>query len=100
MRVCGGAIALFVAVVSVAEAQAPPSLFADRTFSAGVGRITDLAFSPDGRLIAVVGASGSVAVWDAQAGSPIRQASPTGAPTVRVAFGPQGNFVALADERG
>jgi hypothetical protein len=100
MRVYGGAIALFVAVVSVAEAQAPPSLFADRTFSAGVGRITDLAFSPDGRLIAVVGASGSVAVWDAQAGSPIRQASPTGAPTVRVAFGPQGNFVALADERG
>jgi hypothetical protein len=100
MRVCGGAIALLVAAVSVAEAQAPPSLFADRTISAGVGRIADLAFSPDGRLVAVVGASGSVAVWDVQAGSPIRQANPSGPATVRVAFGPQGNFVALADERG
>jgi WD40 repeat protein len=100
MKVCGGVIALLVAAVIGADAQAPPSLFADRTFSAGVGRIADLAFSADGRLIAVVGASGSVAVWDAQAGTPIRPATPSAPATMRVAFGAQGNLVAFGDERG
>jgi WD40 repeat protein len=84
----------------VVMAQGGVNLVADRTFAAGVGRINDVAFSSDGRLLAVVGVNGGVAIWDTQTGTAIRQVPGRGEPTTRVAFGATGNSVAIGSERG
>ena len=81
------------------RAQSAPSLAADRTIAAGVGRIADIAFSPDGRLLAAVGASGGLTVFDTQSGASVRQVSLGSEPTVRVAFGGQA-VIAAGTERG
>jgi hypothetical protein len=96
---------LLVAVVigaasAVVMSQGGVNLVADRTFAAGVGRINDVAFSSDGRLLAVVGVSGGVAVWDTQTGTAVRQVAGRGEATTRVAFGANGNAVAVGGERG
>lgn len=86
------------AVVGGLAAPTPPALYPDREYDGGLGRIHDLAFSGDGRLLAAGGARG-YGVWDAQAGSPIRQETP-GLGIHRVAFGPQGTLLALGAEDG
>ncbi len=90
---------VLLALALPAGAQTPPSLFADRNFPAGVGKITDLSFSPDGRLVAVVGSSGGVAVWDAQSGAPVRQVALSKDAVTHVAFGGPGTL-AVGTDRG
>ena len=99
MRVTAAVVGGLICCCAVIGAQQPPSLFPDRDFPAGVGRINDLAFSPDGRLLAVAGSSGSLAVWDTQSGSSIRQVTVAQDAAVRVAFGGPGT-VAVGTERG
>jgi TolB-like protein len=84
---------------ATAGAQTPPALFAEGAFSAGVGRVADVAFSPDGRMIAAVGATGALAVWDTQSRAAVRQVAISQDATVRVAFGGP-SIVAAGTERG
>ena len=53
-------------------APTPPALYPGRDVDTGLGRISDLAFSSDGRLLAASGARG-FGIWDAQTGNPIRR---------------------------
>lgn len=92
------ALAAVLALPFVGSAQTAPTLFADRTFGAGVGRVADLAFSGDGRLIAVVGNNGRLAVWDAQTASLVREVPLGSEPNARVAFG--SGAVAAGTARG
>ena len=87
-----------LAIATMAAAQTAPSLFADRTIAGGVGRVIDLAFSSDGRLLAVAG-TGGLAVWDAQSATPIRQVTSGSEPNAKVAFGGV-TTVAVGSERG
>ncbi len=93
------AVTLATLVGAVLHAQSAPSLFADKNYSAGVGRVVDLAFSGDGRLLAAAGASGEVAVWDTQAATLVRRAKMSAEAATRMAFGAS-SVVAAGTERG
>jgi TolB-like protein len=94
---------LTMAVVSATVAGSPmaparPSLFAGADFAAAVGKISDLSFSRDGRLLAVVGDQG-YGVWDAQTGDSIRRGAGSAALS-RAAIGRDGIYLAHGDARG
>jgi len=88
---------LALASVGVFAAPTPPAVYPDREFDAGLGRLADLAFSSDGRLLAAAGAKG-YGVWDAQSGTSIRTGSLGSA--ARVALGAQGTYLAVGGDDG
>lgn len=95
-----GRVLAFLAALSASAASAQPALYPDRQFDAGLGPLTDIAFSPDGRLLAAAAASGSVGIWDAQTGSAIRTARVSASRLTRIAFDHQGHLLGAAAEDG
>jgi TolB-like protein len=92
-------VVLVAGLQSGAGAQTAPALYPGRDVDAGgIGRINDVAFSNDGRLLAAGGGRG-FGVWDAQTGNPIRSDGSAGG-VQRLAFGAQGTFLALGGEDG
>lgn len=91
-------IAVTTTAMATRGAPARPTLFPGADFDAAVGRISDLSFSRDGRLLAVAGAQG-FGVWDAQTGDPIRKGSAAGALS-RVAIGKDGIYLGHGDANG
>lgn len=87
-------------VAGILPAWGQPALYPDLDFQSGLGSLADVALSPDGRLIAAVGAGGGVGLWDAQTGTPIRIVASDRRPLTRVVFGPQGNLLAVAGSDG
>jgi WD40 repeat protein len=76
----------------------PPSLYPGRDIDTPLGRIVDLAFSSDGRLLGAAGGRG-YGIWDAQTGTSIRSDAAVGA-IHRIAFGAQGTLLALGGDDG
>lgn len=87
-------------VAGIVPAWGQPALYPDLEFQSGLGSLADVAISPDGRLIAAVGAGGGVGLWDAQTGTPIRILPADRRSLTRVVFGPQGNLLAVAGSDG
>ena len=61
--------------------------------------INDVAFSPDGRLIATASVDHSAKIWDASTGEVVTTLS-SSEPILSVAFNPDGNFLATGSETG
>jgi TolB-like protein len=76
---------------------AGPALYPDRDFDSGLGRVNDVTFSADGRLLAAAGERG-FGIWDAQTAHSIRPSS--GSAAARIAFAGHGNTVAIGDAGG
>ena len=99
MRLRFAAAAVVIAGASVlTAAPAPPALYPGFDVDAALGRLSDVAFSTDGRLVAAAGARG-FGVWDAQTGTSIKTGNGGGAAT-RIAFGGQGSILAIGGEDG
>jgi WD40 repeat protein/tRNA A-37 threonylcarbamoyl transferase component Bud32 len=58
------------------------------------GRVWSITFSPDGRRIATGAEDGTVRVWDAQRGRPVRVIQAHADPVLDVAFSPDGRRIA------
>ncbi|MGH9384795.1 MAG: CsgG/HfaB family protein [Vicinamibacterales bacterium] len=93
------AVLPWLIALATSPLDARPSIYAATEFQAAVGRVSDLAFSNDGRLIAVAGARG-YGVWDAQTGNSIRKAEAASRPYSAVAIGRDGIYLALGDTGG
>lgn len=91
------ATAAVVAGIALGAAPARPVLYPAANFDSALGRLQDLTFSKDGRLLAAVGAGG-YGVWDAQTGDPVRR-GPAGKLS-RVALARDGIYVLLGDTDG
>src|SRR5213076_741439 len=89
--------AIVVAGVGALAAPTPPALYPDREYDGAIGRLADIAFSSDGRLLAAGGAKG-YGVWDAQSGTPIRTGTVGSAAVAHVALGAQGTYLAVGGE--
>ncbi|NJD19717.1 MAG: hypothetical protein FIA95_10610, partial [Gemmatimonadetes bacterium] len=65
------------------------------------GRATSMAFSPDGRLLALGGSDGSVRILDAETGRELHRTGGGGGAVVGVGFQPSGSryFAAWEDRR-
>ena len=83
-------------VAGLRAAPTPPALYPDKDFDSALGRVNDVVFSSDGRLLGLAGARG-YGIWDAQTGNSIRK-DPAAAQ--RLAFGGQGTLVALGGDDG
>jgi WD40 repeat protein len=70
-----------------------------RLLAGHTGEVTDVAFSPRGRLVATASADGTVRVWDAVAGTQLR-VIPLAAHPVSVDFTPDGSRLAIGDGHG
>jgi len=67
--------------------------------------VLDVTFSPDGKRVATAGQDGSARIWDARNGKlliniAVNKSTRYASPIHRVAFGPQGTFVASAGSGG
>lgn len=74
----------------------PPTV----TINVSPGRwhiVTDIAFSPDGRLLAIASADMTVRLWDTATGQPVEQAMAGQNQVSWVAFHPDGRVLATAD---
>jgi WD40 repeat protein len=87
-------------LLRAAPLRAQPALHPDRSWDAGAGQIQDLAFSSDGRLLAVAGANGTLGIWDVQAGRAVRRDPIWNVAVECVAFGAQGSVAALGSKHG
>jgi WD40 repeat protein len=67
-----------------------------RTLTGGTGGLIDIAYSPDGSLIAAVSVDSSVGVWDARSGVQRLMLGGRGSTLVAVAFSPDGSRLASA----
>jgi WD40 repeat protein len=67
-------------------------------FNAHAGSITDIVYSPDGSLIATASKDGSVQIWDATDGSPIRTLTGHGGGVNSIAFSPDGSLLASGSD--
>jgi WD40 repeat protein len=65
-----------------------------------VFRVTALAFSPDGKLVASVSRDGALVLWDAEAGVEATRLTPKAGPLTDVAFSPDGRLLAASTESG
>ena len=64
------------------------------------GSVTDLAFSPDGRLLASGNDDDAVHLWDPETGAPVGDPLPNEDDVLAVAFSPDGRFLASGDKTG
>ncbi len=62
-------------------------------FNAHAGSITEIVYSPDGSLIATASKDGSVQIWDATDGSPIRTLTGHSGGVNSIAFSPDGSLL-------
>jgi WD40 repeat protein/DNA-binding XRE family transcriptional regulator len=77
--------------------QAVPELHLLRNIQAHPGGVPDVAYSPDGTLVASMGAAGEVKLWDASLGEIIRTLDgSTGEFGGSLAFSPDGNTLAAS----
>ena len=67
-------------------------------FNAHAGLITEIVYSPDGSLIATASKDGSVQIWDATDGSPIRTLTGHGGGVNSIAFSPDGSLLASGSD--
>jgi WD40 repeat protein len=65
-----------------------------RVIAAGLGALTAIAYSLDGRTLAVGAADGRLTLWDAEAGRLVRQLSGHSFPVAKVTFSPDGRRLA------
>lgn len=63
-------------------------------------RVTDVAFSSDGKLLATAGDGGIVRIWNPSSGNPVLVLDGDMGPIMAVAFGPKGRRVAAAGKAG
>jgi WD40 repeat protein len=63
-------------------------------------RVSALAFSPDGKLVASVSRDGALVLWDAEAGVEATRLTPQAGPLTDVAFSPDGRLLAASTESG
>jgi WD40 repeat protein len=69
------------------------------TCDADLGMPSSIAYSPDGKTLAVAGWNGQLGLFAASGGKPLRLVSLGETPLTALAYGPAG-LVAVADERG
>ncbi|MFZ5818815.1 MAG: AAA family ATPase [Chloroflexota bacterium] len=74
--------------------QAVPALHLLMNIPAHFGGVPDVAYSPDGKMIASVGARQEVKLWDANSGELIRTLFGADQVSSSVAFSPDGNLLA------
>src|SRR5262249_31752673 len=63
------------------------------------GRLTSVAFAPDGKSLASAGGDGRIILWDVAAGDKLREWQLPG-PVYSVAFAPAGRHLATANGNG
>ncbi len=68
-----------------------------RSFVGHTDKVTSVAFSPDGRLLATAGFDGKAKLWNAATGEELKTFAGHAAPLISVAFAPDGQRLASLD---